>query len=204
MSYLILVRHGESTWNEVDAWTGLTDIGLSKEGFEKSREDGKMLKDIPVQMAFTSKLIRARQTLKEILKVLDIKHIPIYESEALNERDYGDFTGKNKFDLEKEYGEEQFLKWRRGWDETIPNGETLKDVYNRVAPYYKEHILPKVKAGKNVIISAHGNSIRSLIKFIENISDKDIPGLELETGDVYIYGINDKGEITSKEIRISS
>lgn len=204
MSYLILVRHGESTWNEVDAWTGLTDIGLSKEGFEKSREDGKMLKDIPIQLAFTSKLIRARQTLTEILKVLDIKHIPIYESEALNERDYGDFTGKNKFDLENEYGEAQFLKWRRGWDEKIPNGETLKDVYTRVIPYYKEHILPKLLAGKNVLIVAHGNSLRALIKYLESISDKDIPDFEMQTGDMYVYGINKEQKIVSKEIRISS
>lgn len=204
MSYLILVRHGESIWNKINAWTGLTDIGLSEKGFDESKKDGAMLKDIPIQLAFTSKLIRAKQTLEEILKALYIKHIPIYESEALNERDYGDFTGKNKFDLEKEYGTEQFLKWRRGWDENIPNGETLKDVYGRVVPYYKEHILPKLLAGKNVIVVAHGNSIRALIKFIENIPDKDISGLELETGDIYIYGISNKGKAVSKEIRISS
>lgn len=204
MSYLVLVRHGESTWNKVDAWTGLTDIGLSEKGSEQSKKDGAILKDIPIQIAFTSKLIRAKQTLEEILKVLDIKHIPIYETESLNERDYGDFTGKNKFDLEKEYGREQFLKWRRGWDESIPNGETLKDVYNRVIPYYKEHILPKLIAGKNVIVSAHGNSLRALIKYLENISDKDIPNFELQTGDMYVYEIDAKGEIISKEIRISS
>jgi 2,3-bisphosphoglycerate-dependent phosphoglycerate mutase len=204
MSYLILIRHGESKWNNISAWTGLTDIGLSENGFDESRKAGKLIKDIPIQIAFTSKLIRTKQTLAEILKVLDIQQLPTFESEALNERDYGDFTGKNKFELEKEYGEEQFLKWRRGWDEKIPNGETLKDVYNRAVPYFEEHILPKLKAGKNVLISAHGNSLRALIKFIEKISDKDISDLELETGDVYIYEIDEKGQVKSKEIRVSS
>ncbi len=201
MAYLVLVRHGQSTWNAIDAWTGLTDISLDGEGLEQSRRDGKMLTDIPFQIAFTSKLRRARQTLEQILRVLGTAHIPIYESEALNERDYGDFTGRNKFDLEKEYGSKQFLKWRRGWNEPIPNGETLKDVFERVVPYYLDHILPKLIAGKNVIVSAHGNSLRALIKYLENISDKDIQSLELQTGEIYIYEINRDGAAVSKEIR---
>ncbi|MFA5933210.1 MAG: 2,3-diphosphoglycerate-dependent phosphoglycerate mutase [Microgenomates group bacterium] len=204
MAYLALVRHGESTWNAVGAWTGLTNIGLDEEGFEESREAGELLNDILFQIAFTSKLIRARQTLDEILDVLSIKHIPIYESAALNERDYGDLTGKNKWEVEKAYGEKQFNAWRRGWDEPVPNGETLKDVYNRVIPYYEESILPKLKAGKNVLVAAHGNSLRALIKYLEHISDKDIPAFEMETGAVFVFEINKKGEITGKEIRTPS
>lgn len=201
MAYLALVRHGESTWNAIDAWTGLTDISLSKKGFEESREAGKLLRDIPFQIAFTSKLIRAKQTLDEILDVLDIKHIPIYENAALNERDYGDLTGRNKWEVEKEYGEEKFDDWRRGWNEPVPNGETLKEVYERVIPYYEEHILPKLKAGKNVLVSAHGNSLRALIKYLEHISDKDISKFEMATGAVFVYEVNKEGKIISKEIR---
>lgn len=204
MAYLVLVRHGQSTWNAIDAWTGLTDISLDQDGFKESRIAGELLKDIPFQIAFTSKLIRAQQTLKEILKVLDIEHIPIYENTALDERDYGDLTGKNKYELEKEYGEKKFLKWRRGWNEPIPNGETLKEVYGRVVPYYEEHILPKLKGGKNVLVSAHGNSLRALIKYLENISDKDIPNFEMETGAVFVYDINEDGKIISKEIRTAN
>lgn len=204
MAYFVLVRHGQSTWNAIDAWTGLTDISLDQDGFKESRIAGELLKDISFQIAFTSKLIRAQQTLKEILKVLDIEHIPIYENAALDERDYGDLTGKNKYELEKEYGEKKFLEWRRGWNEPIPNGETLKEVYERVVPYYEEHILPKLKRGKNVLVSAHGNSLRALIKYLENISDKDIPNFEMETGAVFVYDINGDGKIISKEIRTAN
>ncbi|MCL5073549.1 MAG: 2,3-diphosphoglycerate-dependent phosphoglycerate mutase [Actinobacteria bacterium] len=202
MAYLALVRHGESTWNEVDAWTGLTNIGLSEEGFKESKKAGKLLKDINFQIAFTSKLIRAKQTLEEILDVLNIEHIPIYENAALNERDYGDFTGKNKLEVEKDYGEKKYHDIRRGWDVPIPNGETLKDVYERVVPYYQEHILPKLKAGKNVLVAAHGNSLRALIKYLDHISDKDIPNFEMETGAVFVYDISQSGEVIGKQVRI--
>jgi len=201
MSYLVLVRHGESIWNAKDLWTGLVDVDLSPNGIIDAKEAGKLIKGINIQVAFTSRLKRAKETLEEILKILDIEHIPIFESSALNERDYGEFTGKNKWDIEKEYGQEQFIKWRRGWDEKIPGGETLRDVYSRVVPYYKEHILPKLMADKNVLVSAHGNSLRALIKYLEDISVTDIPKLEIEYCEVYIYQINEKGQVISKEIR---
>lgn len=199
MSYLVLVRHGESSWNKVGAWTGLTDIGLDEEGWEVAKKDGETLKGIPFQVAYTSALRRAEQTLEGIEKV--IGDIPTTQDPALNERDYGDFTGKNKWDLQKEYGEEQFLKWRRGWDEKIPGGETLKDVYQRVVPYYQEHILKDLQAGKNVLVVAHGNSLRALIKYLENISDEEIPHIELSTGEIYIYQLDPVGQIISKEIK---
>lgn len=201
MAYLALVRHGESVWNAKGLWTGLVDVDLSPKGREEARRVGEFLKGFDFQIAFTSKLKRAHQTLKEILNVLGIEHIPIYENAALNERDYGDFTGKNKWDIEKEYGKEQFLKWRRGWNEPIPNGETLKDVYCRTVPYYREHILLKLLAGKNVLISAHGNSLRALIKYLEHISDKDIPHFEMATGAAYIYELDNKGKIISREVK---
>lgn len=202
MAILILVRHGESVWNHKGLWTGLTDVDLSATGRDEARRVASFLKDIHPQIAFTSTLKRARQTLEEILEELEIQHIPIYENSALNERDYGDFTGKNKWDLEKEYGKEQFLKWRRGWDEPIPGGETLKDVYGRVIPYYKEHILPKLISGKNVIVCAHGNSLRALVKYLDNLSNTDISNLEIKYGEADIYKISSSGKVIYKEIRV--
>ena len=194
MAYLALIRHGESEWNAKGFWTGLVDIELSKKG-------PTLIKDINFDTAYTSVLRRAIETLDEIKKILKIKDVPVYKDKALNERDYGDLTGKDKWKIKEEYGQEQFLKWRRGWDYPIPNGETLKDVYNRVIPYYQNEILPKLKAGKNVLVSAHGNSLRALIKYLDNISDKDVSNLEIQTGQIYLYQVNDQGKIISKEIR---
>lgn len=201
MAYLVLVRHTESTWNAVDAWTGLTNISLDEEGRQKARKDGELLKGMSFDYAFISKLHRTKQTLDEIQEIAQFKNLPIEEAEALNERDYGDLTGKNKLEVEKKYGEEQYLRWRRSWDYPVPNGETLKDVYERVEPYYQEKILPLLKKGKNVLVVAHGNSLRALIKGLENISEKEIPHLEIATGEIYIYQIDPQGKILSKEIK---
>jgi len=201
-SYLVLVRHGESVWNAKDLWTGWTNVELSEKGHSQAQEDGEKLKDIHFDTAFTSDLIRAQQTLEEILKVKRQQAISTFSSSALNERNYGDLTGKNKWEIKKEFGDKQFLKWRRGFDETIPNGETLKDVYNRVVPYYKDEILPKLKSGKNVLIAAHGNSLRALVKYLENVSDDDdIEKLEIPVGQILVYQIDEDGNVLSKEIR---
>ena len=199
MAYLILVRHGESEWNEKGLWTGLTDIGLTEKGKEEARLAGEKLKVLPVDFAFTSQLIRAKQTLDEVKNVLGID-VPTFEDKALNERDYGIYTGKNKWEIQKEVGEEQFQKIRRGWDVPIQNGESLKDVYNRVIPYYQSEILPKLKDGKNILIVAHGNSLRALTKYLENISDKNISKLEIEIGEVNVFEINSNGNIITKKI----
>lgn len=201
MAYLILVRHGESVWNAKGVWTGLTDIPLSEKGKQESRLAAKALKDFKLDIAYTSPLKRAKQTLDEIKSVLGLSSLPTFENKALNERDYGELTGKNKWEIEKEVGEEMFLKIRRGWDVPIKGGETLKDVYNRVVPYYQSEILPKLKKGINVLIVAHGNSLRALVKYLENISDKAVENLEIATGEIYIYKINKKGRITSKKIK---
>lgn len=199
MAYLVLVRHGESTWNKVNAWTGLTDISLDEEGRDIARKDGEFLKDISFDIAFTSALRRAQQSLEEIKGV--VGEIPTTEAAALNERDYGDLTGKNKLEMEELYGEEQYIKWRRSWDYPVPNGESLKDVYERVVPFYQEKILPEIKEGKNILVVAHGNSLRALVKFLENISDQDIPNLEIGTGEIYIYEIDPGGKIINKDIK---
>ena len=204
MAYLVLVRHGESEWNTLGLWTGWRDVALTEKGHAEARQAAEALDGIKLDVAYTSKLKRARQTLDDITATLGIADLPVVEDAALNERDYGDLTAKNKWDVQKEYGNEQFLKWRRSWDYPVPGGETLKDVYTRVAPYYDQHILPDLKAGKNVIVAAHGNSLRALVKHLENIADDEIPSLEIGTGEVYVYEVDPSGKITAKTIRAAN
>ena len=199
MAKLILVRHGESEWNEKGLWTGLTDIGLTEKGKEEGKSAGEKLKGFTIDFAFTSVLRRSKQTLDEIKGVLGID-VPTFENQALNERDYGIYTGKNKWEIKKEIGDEQFHKIRRGWDVPIENGESLKDVYNRVVPYYESEILPKLKNGKNILISAHGNSLRALVKYLENLSDSAVENVDIPTGEIYLYSIGDNGAYSSKKI----
>lgn len=200
MSYLVLVRHGKSEWNEKGLWTGWRDIPLAEAGFNEAKRTGEQLHDIKFSRAYTSDLIRAQQTLDEILKVLN-QTPPVKKDKALNERDYGDYTEKNKWDIQQEVGEEEFQKIRRSWDYPPPNGESLKMVYERVIPYYKENIEPELKNGENVLVAAHGNSLRALVKYLENISDNDIATLEIGTGEAYIYELDRNGKIVSKQIR---
>lgn len=198
MAYLVLVRHGESIWNAKGLWTGFTDVSLSEKGKKESQVAGKLIKNIKFDVAFSSPLVRAKETLDEIKKELSESNFPAYEDAALNERNYGEFTGKNKWDIKKQVGDDVFLKIRRAWDYPIPKGETLKDVYNRTVPYYKNQILPQLIAGKNVLVSAHGNSLRALVKYLENISDEDIAKLEIATGEIYVYQIDENGNVISK------
>ena len=201
MAYLALIRHGQSEWNALGLWTGLTDISLNDAGREEARHAAEAIATIPFQVAFTSELKRAHETLDEILRATGHEGIPIFRDKALDERDYGDLTGKNKWEIRDQYGEEQFLKWRRSWDSPLPGGETLKDVYARVVPYYEQRILPRLKQGENVLVVAHGNSLRALVKHLESISDQDIPGLELGTAEVWLYQVDPSGQVVSKEIR---
>ncbi len=199
MANLILVRHGESEWNKLGVWTGLTNIPLSEKGVEEAKLAGEKLKNFPIDLCYISSLKRARQTLIEIKKII-ARDFPGFENKALDERDYGIYTGQNKWEIQKEIGVEQFKKIRRGWNTGIPKGETLEDVYNRVIPYYKTQIVPDLKAGKNVLIVAHGNSLRALVKYLDNISNEDVENLEIATGEIYIYSLSDQGAIVSKEI----
>lgn len=201
MAYLVLVRHGESEWNAKSLWTGWTDVDLSGKGREQARASGNILKDLKFDICFTSDLKRAKQTWDEIRKIIGAENIPTISDKALNERDYGDLTGKNKWKIKEEYGEEEFQKIRRSWDYPPPKGESLKNVYERVVPYFKDKILPEVENGKNVIIAAHGNSLRALVKYLENIPDDEISKYEMRLGEPFIYQIKNEGKITSKEIR---
>ena len=202
MKTVYFVRHGESEWNAKGIWTGWTDIGLSEKGKEEARKAGETIRDMKFDAAYTSALARSKQTLEEIKKALGVK-IPTTENQAFNERDYGDYTGKNKWEIQKEVGEQKFQDLRRGWNVPIKNGESLKDVYSRVLPYYISKIKPKLLMGQNILISAHGNSLRALVKYLDNISDANIANLEIPTGEVYVYKINAEGKIESKEIRNS-
>ncbi|MEK7605994.1 MAG: 2,3-bisphosphoglycerate-dependent phosphoglycerate mutase [Patescibacteria group bacterium] len=198
---LILARHHESEWNKLGKWTGTRDRHLTEYGFEKSGDMGLLIKDIKIDYAFASMQVRSIETLSCMLNICERFEVPTEHSAALNERDYGDFTGKNKWEMEQLLGEEEFKKMRRGWDYPIPNGESLKDVYERAVPYFLEYILPHVREGKNILIVAHGNSLRALVKYIENISDEDIASIESSFGATLIYDVDEAGHMLHKEVR---
>lgn len=200
MAKLILIRHGQSQWNKSGLWTGWTDIELSDQGKSEAQEAGQILKNTPIDKVYISTLKRAKQTWEEIAKITGKEHIPTVESRNLNERDYGDYTGKNKWDIQKQVGDKKFQEIRRGFKTPIPNGETLEDVYNRVVPYFTEEILPQLKSGTNILISAHGNSLRALVKFLDSLSDIDVEKLEIKTGEVHLYTFDTNGNVLDKEI----
>lgn len=204
MAYLVLVRHGQSEWNVLGQWTGLTDVALTDAGRAEAQKAGAILEDINLHKAYSSKLQRARHTLDEIVAHLKIEDIDRAEHEALNERDYGELTGKNKWQVKEEHGEEQFTNWRRSWDYPVPGGETLKDVSERVLPFYERHLLQDLKDGKNVIVAAHGNSLRALIKHLDEVADDDAHAVEIMTGEVLVYEINCDGRVIKKDIRLSN
>lgn len=200
MSYLVLVRHGLSDYNKQGLWTGWDNPSLCAEGFEQAKKTGEELRDIKFDYAYSSDQVRSLQTLGEILKTTG-QNVQITQSEHLRERNYGIYTRKNKWDIQKELGEEEFQKLRRSWDYPISQGESLKQVYEREIPYYKAEIEPKLLAGKNVIIASSGNALRALAKFLEDIPDEKISEIEIGTGEAYVYKIDSDGKTISKEIR---
>jgi 2,3-bisphosphoglycerate-dependent phosphoglycerate mutase len=197
---LILTRHGESEFNAKSLWTGIWNVPLTDKGHEQAVQMGRALSDLKPDVGYSSALIRAEDTLKLIVQT-NHWSIPIHHVHQFNERNYGNLTGMNKWDVEEKYGRDQFLRWRRGWDEPVPGGETLKDVYNRTVPYFTGHILPELVAGKSVIITAHGNSLRTLIKYLDGISDAGVESLEMIFGEVILYEFGDADRPLAKEIR---
>jgi len=187
MPKLILVRHGQSEWNLQNRFTGWVDVDLTKQGEDEAREAGKNLHGIQIDYLFTSVLKRAIRTSELILEELGINDVPTERDEALNERHYGDLQGQNKQEIGEKYGQEQLHIWRRSYDVAPPNGESLLDTRERVLPYYKEHIEPLLKQGKNVLVVAHGNSLRALVMYLENISKEEIASLNIPTGVPYLY-----------------
>ncbi|OGG53271.1 hypothetical protein A3H16_02495 [Candidatus Kaiserbacteria bacterium RIFCSPLOWO2_12_FULL_53_8] len=203
MAHLILVRHGKSAWNATGQWTGWTDIELNEDGIAEAKRAGKVIADIEVHHAHVSDLKRAKQTLDHINESLG-KDIETKIDPALRERHYGIYTGKNKWQVKEEVGDAEFQKIRRGWDHPIPEGESLKDVYVRVVPYFEKYILSDLKKGKNTLIVAHGNSLRALMKKLDNISDAAICDLEVGLGEVHCYSFDKEGRVIGKEIRASN
>jgi 2,3-bisphosphoglycerate-dependent phosphoglycerate mutase len=191
---LILVRHGQSQWNLENRFTGWVDIPLSPKGEEEARQAGELLKGYHFDRAYTSALTRAQETLRIILEVTGQTNIPIERDQALNERMYGDLQGLNKDDMRKKFGEEQVHLWRRSYDVRPPNGESLKDTRARVVPYYEAHIEPHVKAGETILIAAHGNSLRALVMLLDNVSEEEIPKLEIPTGAPIRYLVDSSGK----------
>ena len=189
MSKLILIRHGQSEWNELNLFTGWKNPGLTKKGEKEATDAGKLLREkgIIFDIAFTSALKRAQDTLTIILKEIDQTSLKIIKHQSLNERDYGDLSGLNKDDARKKWGEDKVHQWRRSFDIPPPGGESLRNTADRVLPYYESNIVPRINEGLNILITAHGNSLRSLVMHLENISSEDIVKLEIGTGVPLIY-----------------
>ena len=199
MSKIALVRHGESEWNKIGLWTGWKDVPLTKDGKKEALLAARLLKDLVFHNLFTSDLSRAIDTLRIIKNELKLDKLPATSHKALKERNYGVYTGMHKWNIKKELGEIKFKNLRRGWNVPIEDGETLKDVFERVVPYYQKNIQPLLISGKNILLVAHGNSIRALVKYFEAISDEGIAEIEFETGEVLIYEIDGKGSMIKKE-----
>jgi D-lactate dehydrogenase len=198
---LVVVRHTESEWNATGQWTGRTDVHLSEKGFHEAALLGLNLRslNLPIDQAYCSEQIRTRETLEGMLNSAQMFDVPIHREANMNERDYGEYTGKNKWEMKELLGEDAFNNLRRGWDYPVPGGETLKQVYERVLPFYRETVLPQLQQGKNILIVAHGNSIRALMKYIESISNNDVESLEMLFGDILVYDIDNDGKIVSKQ-----
>lgn len=218
MKKIVLLRHGESEWNQKNLFTGWADVNLTPKGIEEAKLAGRLLKEngFAVDVAFTSLLKRAIRTLWIALEEMDSMWIPIFPNWRLNERHYGALQGLNKAETAAKYGEDQVLIWRRSYDippppleandernaghdrrykslkaNELPLTECLKDTVDRFLPYWHSDIVPQINAGKNVIIAAHGNSLRALIKYLDNISDEDIAALNIPTGIPLVYELDD-------------
>ncbi len=218
MTKLVLIRHGESEWNKLNLFTGWTDVELSEKGVEEAKNGGKLLKEggYSFDVCYTSYLKRAIHTAWHVLDGVDEDYIPVIKDWHLNERHYGALQGLNKAETAAKYGAEQVHQWRRSFDiappaledddnrnpanqvqykgvdpKVLPLHESLKDTIARVVPYYNEVIVPEIKAGKKVLIAAHGNSLRALVKYLDNISDEDIAGLNIPTGVPLVYELDE-------------
>lgn len=198
---LVISRHAESEWNVLGKWTGLNDVNLTEKGYEEAFKIGEILRGITFDAVYTSEQKRTHQTLRGILKGSEHPDVPHHIHGAVNERDYGDLTGKNKWEVQEEIGDEAFKGIRRGWDYPVPGGETLKDVHGRVVPFFDKEILPRLQEGENILLVAHGNSIRALMKHLEDIHEEEIAEVEMSFGQVLLYHIAPEGGLHKKEVR---
>lgn len=196
---LVIVRHGQSEWNALGKWTGTTDVHITELGVKESVTIGKQLHSIPFDFAFISQQVRTKETIEAIKAGAKQPGLAYEETGALNERDYGIYTGMRKNDIKKIIGNTEYDQLRRSWDGPVEGGESLKDVYERTIPFYLRIILPRLRHGQNILVVAHGNSIRSLIKYIENISDSEIGELEMIQGCALSYEVDAEGRAKTKE-----
>jgi 2,3-bisphosphoglycerate-dependent phosphoglycerate mutase len=201
---LVLVRHGQSEWNEKNLFTGWRDPALTAQGVAEGHEAGQALKKAGYRfdVAFTSVLSRAQETNRLILEEIGQPDLPVIRDQALNERDYGDLSGLNKDDARKKWGEEQVHIWRRSYDIPPPGGESLKDTAARVLPYFEREIMPRVLKGERVLVAAHGNSLRALVMVLDKLSEKEILEVNIATGAPIVYKLDDKGNVLSKDMLI--
>lgn len=196
MSILILVRHGQSVYNLENRFTGNLDIALTKLGEQEARNAGEKLKNYKFDFAYTSTLVRAQESLNIILKEIHQTDIIVIKNDALNERNYGNLQGLNKEETISKFGQNQVDIWRRSYATRPPDGESLEDTYNRTIPFYKRVIEPELKLQKNILIVAHGNSLRALVMYLENISEQEIPNLNIPTGVPRCYDFDENLKIT--------
>ncbi len=199
MPKLILIRHGQSLWNAEDRFTGWVDVPLTDLGREEARRAGERLKGVPFEVAYTSVLTRAQETLRIVLETLGAQ-VPIIRDQALNERHYGDLQGLNKKRTAEKYGSDQVKIWRRSYDVPPPNGEALKNTAERTLPFFERCILGDIALGKNVLVVAHGNSNRSIVMKLDNLTGEQVIGLELGTGVPLVYDLSTEGQVLGKQI----
>ena len=195
MIKLVLIRHGESEWNKLNLFTGWTDVELSDKGREEAKAAGKLLvqEGYDFDICYTSYLKRAIHTLNGVLCEMDREWLPVIKTWKLNERHYGDLQGKNKAEAAEKFGEDQVKIWRRSFDSSfLPQNESLETTIARVVPYFLEEIKPQMKAGKRVIIAAHGNSLRALVKYLDNLTPEEILEVNIPTGTPLVYEFDDK------------
>ena len=200
MGTLILIRHGQSQWNLENRFTGWVDIPLTDVGRDEARRGAQFLQGVTIDRAFTSALQRAQETLRIVLEATGQPGVPVVADQALNERHYGALQGLDKSETAKKFGEEQVQLWRRSYDVAPPEGESLKDTAARTLPYFTSTILPAVKAGKTVLVVAHGNSLRSIVMELDRLSKEDVLHLNLETGAPIIYQVDEHGTILHKTV----
>ncbi len=200
MASLVLVRHGQSQWNEKNLFTGWKDPDLTEKGEKEAKEAGLALKEsgYKFDIMFTSVLLRAKRTGKLILEQMGQEDLKTFENEALNERNYGDLVGLNKDDARKKWGEDQVHKWRRSFDIAPPGGESLKMTAERVLPYFEETILPLLKEKSDILVAAHGNSLRALVMQLDKLNSDEVVKLEIPTGMPICYSINEHGQVKNK------
>ena len=200
MASLVLVRHGQSQWNEKNIFTGWKNPDLTELGIKEAIKAGIALKKsgYKFDLMFTSVLLRAIRTGKLILEELDQKNLKVIENEALNERDYGDLSGLNKDEAREKWGSDQVHTWRRSFDTPPPQGESLKNTAERVLPYFSENILPLMRKNREIVVVAHGNSLRALVMHLDNLSPDEVVRLEIPTGMPICYQINNQGQVQNK------